>query len=513
MSIFKTALAALLLFQARNDDPSAALTAIDSAVRAIPGYTAKPESKPIGDAAFLKRIMKDLVDAAPSDAESKTFVDDTDAKKRLKKINQLLEDDRFANFWAGRFAEVYFGDIGKARFSMLSELPTGGEIIILGNFTLWLATKIKKDTPWSEVVSQMLDARGTSDGDPAMGYLLSFNRGKGLAQEFAEGVSRHHLGIRLTCARCHDHPYDKWGEKDYYGMAAFVARQKLRFAKGVLELKYADSGELKMPTGSYTPSFLYGQKPGANDDWMKQLGWYMTDRMNPQFPRALSNRVWGWLFGAGVVSPVDDFNATSGPLSKTLLDLLQRDTVDNKFSLKRLVRVICSTSAYAMPTPEEAPDGQSFRHLALARSAPRRLPSPTGALPLKFDAPAEWTRVKPGSGAKASYLVAGKADKSRIAELSFFDRKLGQTDIEGVTRAMELPKTQTEAIEGKLKGSLLQISGSYFCQRGSDGPIDYRVWVANLQAGEKNYAFKFAGPVDLLESWREEFMTMLKGAK
>src|SRR6185295_14478717 len=168
-------LASLLLLQATPADPSAA---IDAAVRGIRGYRDKPEAKPIDDEAFLKRLYKDLVDASPSVEELKAFVGDPDAGKREKKVDQLLQDDRFADVWSMRFGRVLFGDIATARFTQLPELPAGGELAILGKCVEWLSAKIRKDTPWTEIVKQMLDARGTTEGDPALGYLLSFYRGE-----------------------------------------------------------------------------------------------------------------------------------------------------------------------------------------------------------------------------------------------------------------------------------------------------------------------------------------------
>src|SRR5439155_930451 len=120
------------------------------------------------------------------------------------------------------------------------------------------------------------------------------------------------------------------------------------------------------------------------------------------------NRVWGWLFGVGIVHPVDDFNLRSKAISSPLLEALNRDTIDHQYSLKRLVRVLCNTRGYQMPTPEEEPDAVTFRHLVRARVVKdayvpigERPPAP----PLAFDVPAAWTRVKPKFGAKALYVV------------------------------------------------------------------------------------------------------------
>src|SRR6185503_2592627 len=148
------------------------------------------------------RVMADLVGIAPTAEELKSFVGDPEPRKRTRKIHQLLEDARFGPFWADRFSKVFFGDLDKVRFQGLGPLGEGVEESILPAFRKWLGQKLQKDTPWTEIVTQLLDARGTTAGDPALAYKLSMYREPGMESAFAEGVSRHFLGIRLTCARC-----------------------------------------------------------------------------------------------------------------------------------------------------------------------------------------------------------------------------------------------------------------------------------------------------------------------
>jgi len=228
-------------------------------------------------------------------------------------------------------------------------------------------------------VRWMLDARGTDEGDPALAYKLSFYKEEGQAIEFANGVARHMLGIRLLCARCHDHPFDGWQVKDYYGLAAFNVRQRARGfgnssekdAVEHVEVKYADEGEMEIQRspdandksakvklaqgGKADPVFLFGGAAGKNDDRAKVLGMLMTSKANTQLPRALANRVWSWLFGKGIVDPVDDFNRRNKPLSSALLENLARTFVDGKYSIKYLVKAICNTETYQRSAESEAP--------------------------------------------------------------------------------------------------------------------------------------------------------------
>jgi hypothetical protein len=523
-------LAAFVGFQAQGVDEPTASANLDAAMKSISGYNLRDEPKPIGDEAFLKRLLKDLVDVAPTEAELKTFASDPDPKKRSAMIARLVEDDRFSTFWAGRFAEVFFGDAEKLKFTEIYDRPPGLEVRVVKQFKEWLAGKLKKDISWNEIVSAMLDARGTTEGEPAMAYLLSFHRGKGLAVEFPLGVARHFLGIRLTCAQCHDHPYDKWRIEDYYGMSSFVIRQKVRIVAGVPELKYSDEGEVQFPNlggsktaevklskgGTGSPNFLLGGAAGRNDDRMKALAGFLTDRSNTQFTRAWVNRVWGWLFGYGILHPVDDFNLKNRALSPALLESLVRDTRDQNHSLKRLIRVICNTAAYQMPTPEELPHASTFRHSAMLR-VQRGPYYPLGrnapALPVALDAPVEWVRVGARDGAKASYLIPNKSDKTRTVELSLRSGKVDKDAMDSLKNQFEYHKANAkeEVLEGKTKVTLTEISGKYCCDRMLDGPTEYLIWLASFEAADgKSYYLKLPGPAEIVGGWREEFLSLLK---
>ncbi|HLY08543.1 MAG TPA: DUF1549 domain-containing protein [Planctomycetota bacterium] len=509
-----------------QDDPPSISASIDSTVRSIPGYDLAKEPKPIGDEAFLRRLLKDLVDAAPTDEEVTHFAEDRDPQKRSKKVTQLVADERFAAFWAKRFEGVFFVDVLRNPWTELSMLTTGQRGKLVEAFTAWMATRLRADKPWTDIVAQMLDARGTPDGDPAMGYLLSFRRGKGFEREFAENMPRHLLGIRLACARCHDDPYDRWTLEDYYGMAAFVVRQRAGPGRFGLELKYADEGDMKLDSGGLRttfgpqegkempPKFLYGGTAGKNDDRMKVLLGLMTNRSTTQLPRMLVNRVWSWLFGAGIVQPVDDFTSKNPSVSPALLEALVKSTVDHRYSVQHLVRVLCATQAYQLPTPAEAPDGESFRHLAsrkLASRAHAPLSSSPPALPVKVEFPGEWTRVKEGGAAKALFLIPQKGNPGRSAELWLAAGVLEKGQWLAKTGLIDPVKTTVTPIEGKgkLKIRFTEQAGPNWCQATSDGPLDFRFWLAELE-GPKPLHFRVGAPADLLDPWRDDFVACLR---
>jgi len=513
-----------------QDDPPILVPNLDSAVRGMVGFQLPKELKVVADDVFLRRLMKDLVDAVPTDDEVRSFVDDRDPKKRSKKINGLLEDDRFAAFWAKRFEDVFFVDVVKNPWTELSMLTTGQQGKIVEAFTTWLASRLKADKPWTEIVGSMLDARGTPAGDPALGYLLSFRRGKGFEVEFAENMPQHLLGIRLRCARCHDHPFDKWRQEDFYGLAAFVVRQRARLGNTGLEVAYADEGEMKLPGpggnpdalvrigqgGIAPPVFLFGGTAGKNDDRMKVLAGFMTHKLNSQLPRMLVNRAWGWLFGVGLVNGVDDFNLKNKPLSLPLLELLTKSVAENKYSVKSLVRLICNTQAYQQPTPEEAPDGESFRHLAARKRLPRNYPAPlaSSTLPLSLTLPADWVRVREGGGAtKGLFLIPDKSRPGWTVELKLLQGRLPEEQWTQWSGHLEQPKKTPTVLTGKdgVKITFTELSGANFCRLEASGPVDFVVWVAVVEAA-KPLTFQAAAPAEVLAPWRDDFIALLKSS-
>ncbi|HVE39049.1 MAG TPA: DUF1549 domain-containing protein [Planctomycetota bacterium] len=340
--------------------------ALDAAVRGINGYNASGQSPLADDGEFLRRVMLDLVAYPPSGAQVKAFVADTRENKRAAIVDELLASDDFADYWARQLAEVYFGNYHDVPMQTTPPLSKAASARIVGRFVDWLRMKLQKDAPYSEIVSQMLDARGTDEGDPALAYKLSFYSGEGYAIEFANGAGRQLLGIRLVCARCHDAVFDRWTNRDYYGLADFIWGQKARTEGGTdqasdrVKLSYAEEGDISIPdlhlkgkgveqseTGPVKPVLLGIAEAPKGTDRMKFLSQLLPDKRNPQFARATANRIWSWLFGRGVVQPVDDFREKGNPpLSKGLLDVLTREFTGGKYSIKQLVRTICATEAY-----------------------------------------------------------------------------------------------------------------------------------------------------------------------
>lgn len=518
-------LALLLLFgPAQAHDPALAAPALDAHVKNLSGFRPADFLPVIGDEAFLKRVMRDLVDVEPGPEELQAFVADPDPKKRAKKIDQLVADDRFAAFWAKRFEKVFFVDVEKEPWKQLPGLTTGRQGKAIEEFTAWLAGRLRADKPWTEIVRQMIDARGTLAADPSLAWLLSMRRGKGPASEFAESLALHLFGIRLRCARCHDHPYDKWTIEDYYGLAAFIARQQATVAGGDVVVKTLADGELKLDSGTLAttfgnregttvaPRFLYGGAVGKSDDRMTVLADLATARVNSQLPRALANRVWGWLLGAGVVNPVDDFNLRTRGISPALLEAMVKILQENNHSLKYLVRVVCNTASYQQPTPEEVPQGMSFRHAVAVRRVPRTPPAATSTLPLSLTLPQGWIRVREGGGrTKGLFLIPEKNRPGRTVELMLVQGRLPEEQwTEGSRQLLQPKKTSTTVVgQDGVKILFTEVTGTNHCRSDVAGPVEFLVWVAVVDAA-KPLTFQAGAPAEFLADRRDEFIALLQ---
>jgi hypothetical protein len=319
------------------------------------------------DAEFLRRIYIDLVGTIPTYDEAVAFLNDTDPKKRDKLIDTLLADPRFATEQAHVWDLVLFGrhpgniDATRKRDS----------------FKTWLAGQIAKGVPHDQWVRDVLLA----DQEGSELFQVQF---RNAPEEAAVAVSRIFLGTQLQCARCHDHPYEKWTQKDFFGVAGFFVRNVVvekgsgnmrKFAIGekssgdvLFSGKAADQGPGKKGE-PIKPKFLGGavlDEPAVPKDFKEpvlkngelppkpafsrkeKLAAWVTAKDNPWFARAAVNRVWSQFLGRGLVHPVDDLSESNEPTHPELFDALTAGFVANKYDLKWLIREIVTSEAYQL---------------------------------------------------------------------------------------------------------------------------------------------------------------------
>jgi hypothetical protein len=322
-----------------------------------------PPSELCSDSEFVRRAYLDLCGVLPTGDEAKAFLVDRAPGKRARLIDGLLERPEYADFWTMKWSDVL-------RSSRKTIQVKGTHV-----FQRWLREHVKNDTGFDAVVREMLTANGSTNQNPPANYYRIARD----AQNLAETTAQLFFGIRMQCAKCHYHPFERWTQDDYYSMAAWFAR--VRQKKDALdpgagpnqpgaELVFSDrGGEVTQPrTGKVmAPKFLGGATPAIppRKDRRDVLAGWLTSGANPFFAKNVVNRVWYHLMGRGIVDPVDDFRDSNPSANDELLDALAKDFAANQFSFKHLIRAIMNSRTYqlsAQATELNKDDQKYFSH-------------------------------------------------------------------------------------------------------------------------------------------------------
>ncbi|HEX5104376.1 MAG TPA: DUF1549 and DUF1553 domain-containing protein, partial [Pirellulaceae bacterium] len=328
------------------------------------------------DTTFIRRATLDATGLLPTADEARDFVADVSPDKRERLIEQLLARPEFAEHWALKWSDLLRNE----------EKVLDSKGVDL--FYTWIRDWIAANRPMDEFVRELVAARGsTYDNPPA-----NFYRANRDPLTRGETAARLFLGVRLQCARCHNHPYDSWTQDDYYNWAAVFGRidyqilankRRDRLDKhefnGEQVVLIKDAGEVQNPRtgGDAQPTFLGGYSPPLHpaEDRLPPLADWLAAADNGQFVRAQVNFVWYHLLGRGLVEPIDDFRVTNPPSNPALLDFLATDYASCGFDLQRMVRTIMTSRTYqlsAEPNETNAADEANF-----SRAIVRRLPAET----------------------------------------------------------------------------------------------------------------------------------------
>ncbi len=318
--------------------------AIDRAVFAKLNRMRVSPSEVCTDAEFIRRASLDAIGVLPAPADVAAFAADPAPDRREKLIDRLLARPEYADFWTLKFA-----DILKVNGRLLETKGTHA-------YNRWIKARIEQNTPLDRFVVELLTASGsTLRNPPASYYRISRD-----PENSVETTAQLFLGVRIQCAKCHNHPFERWTQDDYYGFAAFFSRVKRK--PGSLpgdEVVYASpGGEVKQPRTGKTmkPKALGGPvfddaagSPDPNTaDRRASLAAWLTGPENPFFAKSLANRVWYHLMGRGIVEPVDDFRDSNPASNDELLDALTRDFVASGFDFKALIRSILASRTYQL---------------------------------------------------------------------------------------------------------------------------------------------------------------------
>lgn len=280
------------------------------------------------DATFLRRLRLDLTGRLPTPEELREFQSNGTAYSREKKIDELLESAEFSSFWALRMA----------RWLKLRSSPD--EPQAARAYSEWILQSIASRRPYNEMVRELL----TAIGDSHVFGAANFTRSATDARQHAELVSSVFMGTRIQCANCHNHPFARWTQDDYHGLAAIFAR----FDRGRTVALKKQGAVTNLRTGESALPRLPGVRNlDETEPALESFVNWMLDKDNPHFAKAMVNRLWDAMMGRGLVAGVDDFRETNPPSHAQLLERLTADFVSNGYDLRRLLRIIACSDAYA----------------------------------------------------------------------------------------------------------------------------------------------------------------------
>ena len=310
-------------------------------------------SKPASDSQFLRRAYIDVIGRQPTSDEARDFLQDPNPEKRIALIDALLERPEYADNWANKWADLLRPNPYRVGIKAVLSLDT------------WIRDAFRQNLPYDQFVRGVLTARGSNWKNGA----VTIFRDRREPDEIVTMASQLFLGIRLDCAKCHQHPFEVYGQHDFYSFAAFFSRVGFKgtglsppISGGEETVLVKSSGDVKHPlTGkALTPKILRGSEVpiSEGDDPREKLVDWMVSDSNPTFAHVAVNRVWAELFGVGIVDPVDDLRATNPPSNPQLLDQLATHFRSIGFNQKELLKTILQSHTYALASePNETNRG------------------------------------------------------------------------------------------------------------------------------------------------------------
>lgn len=348
------------------------------------------------DGEFLRRASLDICGTLPTPAEVAAYTADSRPDKRARLIETLLDRPEYASFFALKWADILRN---RGRGYATSKQRHGTAL-----FATWIRDSIAANMPFDEFAAAIITASGSQETNPPTVWYRNVRTGP----DYVESIAQAFLGVRIQCAQCHHHPADRWSQDDYYGLAAVFDRvgRKGGFADAEVPTNetiflaatgrtiHPRSGRLIPPRPLGGPEFIArGPASERFTDPRRQLAEWMARSDNPFFARTFANRMWGHFFGRGIIHPIDDARPTNPPSNPELLDVLARDFAAHGFDVKRLIRTICSSSAYSLsslPTDANRDDAQNF-----ARYYPKRMSAEVllDALSQTLEAPTRFANI------------------------------------------------------------------------------------------------------------------------
>jgi hypothetical protein len=349
------------------------------------------------DGAFLRRVSLDLIGRVPTLAETKTFLADAGPDRRARLVDRLLGSHEFAEHWGDLYGDLLFGQERKAARLERQYDPQS-----------WLVRAFEENRGYDKIARELITASGDLRSNGAVGFITARARGGGGPEAVTGAAARIFLGLQIQCAQCHDHPYDKrWKQEDFYGLVAYFARTKPKNEKIEGDLKDASmmamaGEEMAAPTKKknkamktfvlvdvkrgearmhrphsdedelVSPRFL-GHEVAPQGDETRRQALARAILASDLFPKAMVSRTWAQLFGVGLVEPWDDLGGEGDARHPRVLVELARDFAASGYDIKRLLRTIVLSTAYARSSAGTAQGVSAFAQAGVRPLSPEQL--------------------------------------------------------------------------------------------------------------------------------------------
>jgi hypothetical protein len=319
------------------------------------------------DSEFIRRAYLDTTGSLPPPDVAREFLASTKAGKRQELIESLLKSQAYVDYWAYKWSDLLLLSDNKATSGNKKLNPTA-----VRSFYEWIRNSVQQNKPWNQMVRELLVSAGSSRENGALNFYQIHKDPISLT----ENTTVAFMGLRLTCARCHNHPLEKWTQVDYFKMANLFSRvkQKAGDSPGEIIVFNTIDGNIDHPrlNKPLPPTPLDGQGLGldSTEDRRQYLANWLTSPQNTSFSRTVVNRVWANFMGRGLADPVDDIRSTNPPSNEPLMTALVNDFVNHEYDLKHLCSVILTSATYQRSwrtTPSNVNDDRNFSHYLAKR--------------------------------------------------------------------------------------------------------------------------------------------------
>lgn len=431
-----------------------------------------PPSTVCDDSTFIRRVTLDIAGRLPTAQEVTSFLASQDPSKRDQVIDALLQTSDYADFFANKWTAL-----------LKNRRDDTSDIISNFAFHAWVRDSLLANKPYDQFVRELLAATGTVIGNPPVAW---YKRVKEPKQQI-EDVAQLFLGVRMQCAQCHHHPFERWSQDDYYSLAAFFSQvgRKPSSTRGedMIFHKRGAAVATNIKTGIALKPAALGDKISEiapDEDPRLKLADWMSSPQNPFFAKALVNRYWKHFFSRGLIEPEDDIRDTNPPTNPALLAALEKHFITSGFDLKDLVRTITRSQAYQLsevPNPDNIADRQNY-----SRYYPHRLQAEVllDAIDRLTGSPTDFANLPPGTRAVA--LPDNSYNRS-----SMFLRVFGRPEGESVC---ECERVQSSSLaqslhlinSGEMKSKLANPGGRAERLAKEDAPPEAKVRELYLEA-------------------------------